>query len=176
MAGRSVACVDRKVLLIQTHTHIKCTICRSAPYAHSLECLLRTCTGASVCLPVITHALPTPPFSACAMTVHLGGMVCHFLSSVHRTSVITEARARLFYRTSYEGRSDDCTLLLSARSIFSPSFTSVPSPLFLLFFSLFSLTDWHAHPLSLSLISHPRMQFSLPIRDGLKKVIAGRGK
>lgn len=156
MAGRSVACVDRKVLLIQTHTHthIKCTICRSAPYAHSLECLLRTCTGASVCLPVITHALPTPPFSACAMTVHLGGMVCHFLSSVHRTSVITEARARLFYRTSYEGRSDDCTLLLSARSIFFPSFTQSLLHCFHFYFldPFLSLTD--TLTLFLCLLSH----------------------
>lgn len=154
MAGRSVACVDRKVLLIQTHTHIKCTICRSAPYAHSLECLLCTCTGASVCLPVITHALPTPPFSACAMTVHLGGMVCHFLSSVHRTSVITEARARLFYRTSYKGRSDDCTLLLSARSIFFPSFTQSLLHCFHFYFLVpfLSLTD--TLTLFLCLLSH----------------------
>lgn len=70
MAGRSVACVDRKVIHTEikvygdprhTHTHTNC-----------LECLLRTCMGAFVCLLVITHALPTPPFPACAMTVHLG--------------------------------------------------------------------------------------------------------
>lgn len=83
-----------------------------------------------------------------------GEMVCHFLSSVHRTSVITEARARLFYRTSYEGRSDDCTLLLSACSIFS---LSDPFPLFSCRFPppllpFFSLSDTLI--LSLCLLSH----------------------
>lgn len=123
---------------------IRSTNAHTHKYTNSPECLLCTCMAASVCLPVITHALPTPPFSACAMTVHLGGMVCHFLSSVHRTSVITEARPRLFYRTSYEGRSDDCTLLTFAFSLlvpFSLFSTLFPPPLL----QFFSRSDWHTH-------------------------------
>lgn len=74
MAGRSVACVDRKV---DTHTHTDARIqsrCRSADRSRLQRPLARrrACTAAPVCLPVITHALPTPPFPACAVTVHLG--------------------------------------------------------------------------------------------------------
>lgn len=109
-----------------------------------------------------------------------GGMVCHFLSSVHRTSVITEARARLFYRTSYEGRSDDCTLLLSARRVFSLS-PSVPFPLFSYFLSasftclffFLSLTD--TLTFLLCLLSRRHAQSShFQSGDGVKKVIVGR--
>lgn len=92
-----------------------------------------------------------------------GGMACHFLSSVHRTSVITEARARLFYRTLCEGRSDDGTVLLCvAFSLF----------LLLCFHPIVFFTSSHFLPslsLSLTLISLTHVQFSLTIRGSGKK-------
>lgn len=110
-----------------------------------------------------------------------GGMVCHFLSSVHRTGVITEARPRLFYRTSFEGRTDDCTLLLSPCSIFS-FFLHVFFPI--VFFSLyasfvtpffFSVTD--TLTFLLCLLSHTHAYCShFQSGDGIKKVIVGRGQ
>lgn len=106
-----------------------------------------------------------------------GGMVCHFLSSVHRTGVITEARPRLFYRTSFEGRTDDCTLLLSPCSVFvffPPLFSSLFLPPSLPPFFSSSLCDWHAHVPSLSLISHSCVLFSLPITGWNKEGNSGK--
>lgn len=138
MAGRSVACVDRKVL--HTHTH-KLTHTQSGVYAdphppHTHKLPRASSVYMHGCFCLFTSDNSCPAYAALLSMCYdssFGGMVCHFLSSVHRTSVITEARARLFYRTSFEGRSDDSTLLFSARSIFLS--LSVP---FLFFSSLFS--------------------------------------
>lgn len=129
MAGRSVACVDRKVIHTEIivygdpcHTHRLPRV--SSAHMHGRFCLF---TSDNSC-PAYA-ALPSVCYDS-----SFGGMVCHFLASVHRTIVITGARARLFYRTLYEGRSDDCTMLLSVCKIlplslsyfaFSPSFFSV---------------------------------------------------
>ena len=88
---------------MQIHTHIEKLPRMSCACVHDCSCLF---TSDNSC-PAYA-ALP-----ARAVTVHLGEWLCHFLSSVHRTSVITQARARLFYRTLYEGRSDDCAALFS---------------------------------------------------------------
>lgn len=161
MAGRSVACVDRKVLHTHKQTHIKVEYMQ----IHTTHTLPRVSSAyMHGCFCLFTSDNSCPAYAALLCMCYdssFGGMVCHFLSSVHRTSVITAARARLFYRTSYEGRSDDCTLLLSARSIFSQSLFHCFLPSLPLLYSLFSLSDWHTQ--SLSLISHTRIQFSLPI-------------
>lgn len=44
-------------------------------------------------------------------------MVCHFLSSVHRVAVITEAGARLFQGTLCVGRGSNSQVLLSVWSL-----------------------------------------------------------
>lgn len=44
-------------------------------------------------------------------------MACHFLSSVHRAAVITEAGARLFRGTLCVGRGGDGQVLLSVWSV-----------------------------------------------------------
>lgn len=136
MAGRSVACVDRKVL--PTHTHILkaeySMSCGFAPRTHTNALVLLVssmCMHGCFCLFTSDNSCPAyaAPLSTCSDS-SFGGMVCHFLSSVHRTSVITEAKARLFYRTSYEGgvMTAHCCFLLVA-------FLCFPSlPLFLSFF------------------------------------------
>lgn len=96
-----------------------------------------------------------------------GGMACHFLSSVRRTSVITEARARLFYRTSCEGRSDDGTVLPSVCSLFSLSSSLFPSHCF--FTSSHSLCSLFSLSLSRWLLSLTHVQFSLTIGEVVKK-------
>ncbi len=134
----------------QTHSHTHRAECmqihttRIHTYTHKkLPRVSSACMHGCFCL--FTSDNSCPAYAALLSMCYdssFGGMACHFLSSVHRTSVITEARARLFYRTSYEGRSDDCTLLLSARSIFSRSLSPFPivffplSTSFTLFFSL----------------------------------------
>lgn len=67
-------------------------------------------------------------------------MACHFLSSVHRAAVITEAGARLFQGTLCVGRGGDGQVLLSVWSVllsppcycFLPSTRPAPSPTSLL--------------------------------------------
>lgn len=131
---------------MQIHTHIQKLPQVSFACVHDCFCLF---TSDNSC-----PAYATLPSVRCDSS--FGGMVCHFLSSVHRTSVITEARARLFYRTLYEGRSDDCTALFSVFSgslsvslPLSPHLFPAPS-LFSLSFSL-TLTD--THPLFPGLLS-----------------------
>lgn len=182
MAGRSVACVDRKVLHAHTHkrkqrgeymqihtTHTQKLPRVSSAYMHGCFCLFTSDNSCPAYAALLTMCYDSS----------FGGMVCHFLSSVHRTSVITEARARLFYRTSYEGRSDDCTLRLSTHSIFSHSLCPFPivffffPPPLLAFFP--SLTD--TLTLFLCLLSRTHAYSSLfQSGDGIKKVIVGRGQ
>lgn len=120
MAGRSVACVDRKV---NTHTHSHPWVHRLKAYADPHRSRLEGLLCVHGCSCLFTSDNSCPAYAALP-SVHydssFGGMVCHFLSSVHRTSVITGARARLFYRTLYEGRRDDCTARFSVSSLFWP--------------------------------------------------------
>lgn len=137
MAGRSVACVDRKVLRARTHTMQ--IICRFILHTHQLPRVPSAYMHGCFCLFTSDNSCPAyASLLSMCYDSSFGGMVCHFLSSVHRTGVITEARPRLFYRTSFGGRSDDCTLLLSACSIFSislfPLFSSLFTPPSFLFF------------------------------------------
>lgn len=144
MAGRSVACVDRKVLHTHTNTNTQSRVYADPHHTHTHTLPRVSSAYMHGCLCLFTSDNSCPAYAALLSMCYdssFGGMVCHFLSSVHRTSVITEARARLFYSTSYEGRSDDCTLLLSACSIFSQSFSYCFPPAFHLLYSFFSLSD-----------------------------------
>ncbi|MED6258219.1 hypothetical protein ATANTOWER_004420, partial [Ataeniobius toweri] len=94
MAGRSVACVDRKVLHTDLQSRVQYEVCSahtSTPtaYMHGCFCLFtsdKSCPAYAALLSMCSDS-------------SFGRMVRYFLSSVHRTSVITEAKARLFYRT-----------------------------------------------------------------------------
>ena len=152
MAGRSVACVDRKVLHAHTQNGVQYVDLHrthqipleSSAYMHGCFCLF---TSDNSCPAYAT------PLSMCYDS-SFGEMVWHFLSSVHLTSVITEAKARLFYRTSYEGGEWWLHTTSSAWSIFLLSlslFVFYPFPLFsfllteTLFLCLLSHTHTHTH-------------------------------
>lgn len=150
------------------------------------ECFLTSCMAASVCLPAITHGLLPAPLPAYGGPLNKrddtsfggGGMVCHFLSSVHRAAVITEARARLFRGTLCVGRGGDSQVLLSVWSVllFSPP---------IVFFPFLQLTSLNPppHPLLVLtdtliavLISPTRPQFLLTISGRCQQVIVERNK
>lgn len=103
MAGRSVACVDRKVQHTRTHTHTQTLESADSHSTHTQtpQSLLCVYMHGRFCLFTSDNSRPacTALLSMCYDS-SFGRMRCHFLSSVHRTSVIIEARARLFYSTS----------------------------------------------------------------------------
>lgn len=73
-----------------------------------------------------------------------GGMVCHFPSSVHR-SVITEAKARLFYSAPYKVEGV-AAAVFTLFSIFLPHFSTKRLTSFFCFLSLiFSSTQTQTH-------------------------------
>lgn len=146
MAGRSVACVDRKV-----NTHTRNYIRVSSADMRGCRCLFTSYNSRPACAALL---------SLCSDT-SFGDNVGPFSSLCPSpSSVITEAGARLFYRTSYEGMSDDCSLPSIIFSIFPfrPFFISFP-PL------LLSLTDSF-------FVSYHTLTSNL----GIKKLIVRRGQ